>query len=65
VEHFVGIDVAKAVLDVAILPTEQKFAVANSYEGMQELVQKLKELRVTLVVLEASGGLGVSEILCK
>jgi transposase len=57
VEHFVGIDVSKAVLDVAVIPTEQKWSVANSHEGMQQLVQKLKELRVTLVVLEASGGL--------
>ena len=56
-EHFVGIDVSKAMLDVAVLPTEQKWSVANSDKGMQELVKRLKELRVTLVVLEASGGL--------
>lgn len=56
-EHFVGIDVSKAVLDVAVLPTEEKWSVPNSSEGVQGLVQKLKKLEVRLVVLEASGGL--------
>jgi transposase len=57
VEHFVGIDVSKAVLDVAVRPTEEKWSVPNSSDGMQELVRKLKGLRPTLIVLEASGGL--------
>ena len=56
-EHFVGIDVSKAVLDVAVRPTEEKWSVPNTTEGMQDLVQRLKQLRVTLIVLEASGGL--------
>lgn len=56
-EHFVGIDVSKAALDVAILPGEEKWSVANSSEGVRGLVQKLRDLGVTLVVLEASGGL--------
>lgn len=56
-ELFVGIDVSKAVLDVATLPTGEKWSVANSKEGLQELVRHLKELKVHLVVLEASGGL--------
>jgi transposase len=57
VEHFVGIDVSKAVLDVAVLPTGEKWSVANSSEGMKQLLQRFKERRVALVVLEASGGL--------
>jgi transposase len=57
VERFVGIDVSKAVLDVAVVPTEETWSVANSSEGMQELVRRLKELNVALVVLEATGGL--------
>jgi transposase len=57
VERFVGIDVSKAVLDVAVVPTEETWSVANSSEGMQELVRRLKELHVALVVLEATGGL--------
>jgi len=57
VEHFVGIDVSKAVLDVAVRPTEGKWSVPNSSKGMQELVQRLREFQVALIVLEASGGL--------
>jgi transposase len=57
VELFIGIDVSKATLDVAAAPSSEKWSVANSSEGVQELVRRLKELKVTLVVLEASGGL--------
>jgi len=53
----VGIDVSKAVLDVAMLPTDEKWSVPNSNQGMQELVQRLKGLEIRLIVLEASGGL--------
>ena len=52
-----GIDVSKAVLDVAMLPTDEKWSVPNSNQGMQELVQRLKGLEIRLIVLEASGGL--------
>ena len=53
---FVGIDVSKAMLDVAIVPTAEKWSVSNSAEGMQQLIQRLRELSPVLVVLEASGG---------
>jgi transposase len=57
VELFIGIDVSKAVLDVAVAPTKEKWSVPNSAEGMQDLVRRLKELNPNLVVLEATGGL--------
>jgi transposase len=57
VERFVGIDVSKAVLDVAVAPTNENWSVANSSEGMEELVKRLASLQTTLIVLEASGGL--------
>ena len=56
-ELFVGIDVSKAVLDIAIAPTGEAWSVANSPEGMQQLVRKLGEISPRLVVLEATGGL--------
>ena len=56
-ELFIGIDVSKAVLDVAVAPTKEKWSVPNSAEGMQDLVRRLKELNPNLVVLEATGGL--------
>src|SRR3954470_19384723 len=55
--YYVGIDVSKATLYVAILPTEEHFVVANDEGGIDELLGKLAEqLAGILVVLEASGG---------
>lgn len=53
---YVGIDVSKATLEVAILPTGECFAVSNDEAGIDELVGKLAELPQALVLLEASGG---------
>lgn len=53
---FVGIDVSKARLDVHVLPTEQAFAVARDSKGLDDLVQQLKALKPTLILLEATGG---------
>jgi len=60
-EIFIGIDVSKAWLDVAQLPRTEHSAslpvrVANE-EGMRRvLVEQIRQLGVTLVVLEATGG---------
>ena len=56
-EVFVGVDVSKARLDVATVPSEQTWSVANDDEGLVELVDKLKGLRPKLVLMEATGGL--------
>ncbi len=53
---YVGIDVSKARLDVALLPSGESFVVANDEEGLDELLGRLEDLRPVLVVLEASGG---------
>jgi transposase len=55
-EAFVGIDVSKAKLDVAV-GDAPAFAVANTPEGHAELVGRLAPLRPRRVVLEATGGL--------
>jgi transposase len=57
VEHFVGIDVSKAVLDIAVSPTDESWSVPNSTEGIQQLVVKLRAIAPRLIVLEATGGL--------
>lgn len=54
---FVGIDVSKARLDVAMHPSADKLSVANDEAGVQTLVQRLTELKPALIVLEATGGL--------
>lgn len=53
---FVGIDVSKAHLDVAVRPSGQAWQVANSAAGIAQLVQQLREQGPGLVVLEATGG---------
>ena len=57
VEYFVGIDVSKAILDVAIWESEVYWQFGNEAEGWQELIKRLKILSPKLVVIEASGGL--------
>lgn len=55
--QYVGIDVSKAQLDVAVRPTGQQWSVANTDDGIGELVERLKqEEPPELVVLEATGG---------
>lgn len=54
---FVGIDVSKARLDVAVRPVGAAWSVANDESGIAELLTRLRELGPTLVVAEATGGL--------
>lgn len=53
---FVGIDVAKKRLDVAVRPSGEVFQVANDATGLHHLAQRLHLLQPRLIVLEASGG---------
>lgn len=53
---FVGIDVAKQQLDVALLPTGKKFAVKRTSDGYQQLLDQLPAAGSCHVVLEATGG---------
>jgi len=53
---FVGIDVAKADLVVSLLPSAERFTVANDERGVHTLVERLRSVTPTLVVLEATGG---------
>ena len=54
---FVGIDVAKAQLDIALRPTGERWSVPNDASGVATLVDRLQALQPTLIVLEATGGL--------
>lgn len=54
---FVGIDVSKACLDVAVRPQNKRWSVANDEPGIDSLVASMKAMRPTLIVLEATGGL--------
>jgi transposase len=52
---FVGIDVAKDALDVALRPTVETWSVANDDAGIAALVAQWCAAAPTLVVLEATG----------
>jgi transposase len=52
---FVGIDVSKNALDVWVLPEGQQWQVANDQAGCAQLIERLKPLGETvLVVMEAT-----------
>jgi transposase len=52
---FVGIDVAKARLDIALRPTGERWAVTNDDAGIAVLVPRLQQIAPQLIVLEATG----------
>ena len=54
---YVGIDVSKAHLDVALLPTAECWRTPNDEAGIADLIQRLDAVNPALVVLEATGGL--------
>jgi transposase len=57
VDCYVGVDVSKARLDVAVRPTGERYSVANDPEGIETLLGGLEEVDPPkLVVLEATGG---------
>ena len=56
-DTYVGIDVAKAQLDVAVRPTDDGWEAPHDEAGISKLVCQLKTLQPVMVLLEASGGL--------
>jgi transposase len=55
-ERFVGIDVAKACLDVHVLPEGEAFQVPRNAAGIAELTRRLAATSPRLIALEATGG---------
>jgi transposase len=55
-EVFVGLDVSKQHLDVAVRPQSRHFVTLNNDRGIEQLVKRLAALKPRLIVLEASGG---------
>jgi transposase len=53
---YVGIDVAKARLDVAVRPSGEQWITATDAASLDELVGRLQALQPELIVLEATGG---------
>jgi transposase len=53
---FVGVDVSKSRLDVAVRPSGEVWQFTNDEAGFATLVERLKPLEPRLVVMEATGG---------
>jgi transposase len=56
-ESFVGIDVSKDRLDIALRPSSEHWTIDYTEAEVAQLVTRLKELQPALIVLEATGGL--------
>jgi transposase len=54
--QWVGIDVSKARLDVALRPSQQKLQVPNTPEGIAKLWDQLSLFTIEQVIIEATGG---------
>jgi transposase len=53
---YVGIDVSKDRLDVAVLGERQEKQANNTTQGISQLVEWMQELQPELIVVEATGG---------
>jgi transposase len=53
---FVGIDVSKDTVEVAVRPSGEYKGFANNDEGLADMVAWIEAFSITLVVLEATGG---------
>jgi len=56
-EVYVGIDVSKERLDMAVIPSERRWTYPNNEVGIKQIVTNLKEMSQALVILEPTGGL--------
>lgn len=54
---FVGIDVSKLQLDIAMRPDNKKWSVVNSEADITKLVETIEELSPQVIVIEATGGM--------
>ena len=52
--RYVGIDVSKAQVDVAVRPTGQRWAASYDETGVGELVSQIVDLGPAMVLLEAT-----------
>ena len=57
---FVGIDVAKQRLEVAVHESDYQFRCPNKASAFDELRAELTDLRPALIVMEATGGLEIA-----
>jgi transposase len=65
---FIGVDVSKDTLDVAVRPTGEEMSFANTEDGVSAMRDFIQSFSPRLIVLEATGGweaVGVSVLAAK
>ena len=55
-KRYIGIDISKEYLDVAVGGTEREWRAENNTGGIQRVIKKLKKETAVQVVFEATGG---------
>jgi len=55
-ELFVGIDISKKTMDIAVVPMGTFWRLDNNQSGIKDLVKRLRKLKPQLIVLESTGG---------
>jgi len=55
--QWVGIDVSKTTLDIALRPSQEQLQVPNTESGVASLCKTLSAFSIQQVVIEATGGL--------
>ena len=53
----VGIDVSKAILDIAASSAIEQFSVGNDSDGFEAIIAELRMYAIALVLMKATGGL--------
>jgi transposase len=61
-EVFVGIDVSKEKLDVAVRPSGELMSFSNDEDGISVMVDFIKPFSPLLIVFEATGGLETASV---
>ena len=53
----IGIDTSLSQLDIGVRPTGEFFSVANNDSGINQAIKRIKKLKPTRVLIEATGRL--------
>ena len=53
---YIGVDVSKAWLDIAVHPTDEGWRTENTESGVTKLVKVFQEMVIDRIVVEATGG---------
>lgn len=59
-QHCIGIDIAKLSLDIAGTGEFTPFTTGNDDDGFRAILKALKEAKIMLILMEATGGLEAS-----